>query len=88
MAKDGGGDDLSPGPWNVCVLVRSAEHGGFEFVSSARQALARLADRWPVRESAYRHAVATCGDVLKSWSPSYLARIAFEDAVREAGLSW
>nr|WP_244480434.1 DUF982 domain-containing protein [Rhizobium sp. Root1220] len=77
----------SPGPWNECVLARTGASGGLEFVGTTRRAAALLANKWPSDGPAFRTAVQTCNDVLRSWLPTYLARISFEEAVREASLS-
>ncbi|WHO73757.1 DUF982 domain-containing protein [Rhizobium sp. BT03] len=41
---------------------------------------------WPRPERAYRHARESCQDVVRGWAPTYVARMAFEEAVKEAGL--
>ncbi len=79
-------DDISPGPWNVCVVVRRTENVGMTFVSTAKHAALLLANEWPVKGPAFQDAVSVCAEVMKSWSPTYLARIAFDEAVKEAGL--
>lgn len=75
------------GPWNECVIVRTAGEGRLEFIGTSKRAADLLAGGWPVKGPAFEAAVASCSDVLKGWSPTYVARLAFERAVREAGLS-
>lgn len=79
-------DDMCPGPWNVCVLARTGKNGALEFIGTAEEALRKLKSNWPRPGPAFALAVESCQDVVRSWAPSYLARIAFEEAVREAGL--
>jgi hypothetical protein len=78
---------MDVGPWNECVLVAARPDGGVEFVSTAKQAAAMLCDKWPAKRGpAFQEAVAACNEVMQSYAPSYLARVAFESAVKEAGL--
>ncbi|MBB3315680.1 hypothetical protein FHT77_001545 [Rhizobium sp. BK181] len=79
-------DDMCPGPWNVCVLARTGKNGALEFIGTAEEALRKLKSNWFRPGPAFALAVESCQDVVRSWAPSYLARIAFEEAVREAGL--
>jgi hypothetical protein len=74
------------GPWNECVVARTRKDGELQFIGTAKRAATLLAGDWPVKGRAFEAAVAACNDVLKGWSPTYLARIAFEEAVKEAGL--
>lgn len=76
---------VSPGPWNVCVLTRTGKHGAVEFIGTAADALERLRNNWPQPERAHRNALESCQDVVRGWAPTYLARMAFEEAVKEAG---
>ncbi len=80
-------EERCPGPWNVCVLMRTGRDGAVEFVGTAKEALAKLRKDWPIRGPGFARAIETCQDAVRNWSPSYLARIAFEEAVREAGLA-
>ncbi|EJZ20963.1 hypothetical protein RCCGEPOP_12450 [Rhizobium sp. Pop5] len=68
------------------MLLRTGNHGAVEFIATAEDALAKLHDNWPRPERAYRHAVESCQDVVRGWAPTYVARMAFEEAVKEAGL--
>ncbi|GAA3092796.1 DUF982 domain-containing protein [Rhizobium viscosum] len=77
---------VSPSPWNVCVLARTGKHGAVEFIGTAADTLEKLRDNWPRPGRAYRHALDSCQDVIRGWAPSYLARTAFEEVVKEAGL--
>ncbi|WP_331371500.1 DUF982 domain-containing protein [Sinorhizobium chiapasense] len=78
---------MSAGPWNECVVVRSAD-GGLAFVSTAEDALSLLQEAWPQRRGpAYYAAVAACKEVLSGHLPAYVARITFLDASREAGIA-
>ena len=77
---------MNVGPWNECVLF-SRPDGKIEFVSTAKQAAAILRDRWVgLRGPAFHSAAAACEEVMRKFAPTYVARVAFELALREAGI--
>lgn len=78
---------MSAGPWSECVVVRSGE-GSLVFVSTTSEALSLLQEAWPQRKGpAYHAAVGACEEVLNGHLAPYVARIAFLDASREAGIA-
>ncbi|MFD2342610.1 DUF982 domain-containing protein [Sinorhizobium terangae] len=78
---------MSAGPWSECVVVRSGD-GTLVFVSTTSEALAMLQEAWPRRKGpAYHAAVSACEEVLSGHLAPYVARIAFLDASREAGIA-
>ncbi|MCA1408103.1 DUF982 domain-containing protein [Ensifer sp. IC3342] len=78
---------MSAGPWSECVVVRSRD-GSLAFVSTTSEALSMLQEAWPQRKGpAYHAAVGACEEVLNGHLPPYVARIAFLDACREAGIA-
>ncbi|NRP21872.1 hypothetical protein LPJGGPFB_05131 [Ensifer adhaerens] len=77
----------NPGPWNEPVLIQLPDAQNAEIVANAREAHEILSRRWPAHSTgaSYTSALAACSQVLSGNAPAYLSRIAFVNAVEEAG---
>jgi hypothetical protein len=73
--------------WSEGLYVEMEKLGSFMVVTSTRQALDILKDRWPVHDGErYKSAVKLCGTVLKGKAPPDRAREMFIEAAEEASV--
>lgn len=77
-----------PAPWNESVVIGLPDAGHERLIASARQAKAVLLNDWAGSRSrpAYQAALAACREAMNGHVPGYVARLAFEEAARDAGL--
>lgn len=73
--------------WSEGVYVEVGALGSYMVVTSTRQALNILKERWPVHSGdRYQSAVRLCGTVLKGKVPADSAREMFLEAADEANV--
>ncbi|CAN7739838.1 DUF982 domain-containing protein [Ensifer sp. ENS03] len=77
-----------PAPWNESVVISLLNADHEVLVGSASEAVAVLRNDWSGSRSgpAYQAALTTCLEAMNGHLPGYMARLAFEEAAREAGV--
>lgn len=77
-----------PAPWNESVVIGLPDAGCERLVASAREAKAVLLNDWTGSRSrpAYQAALTACREAMNGHVPGYVARLAFEEAARDAGV--
>ncbi|WP_077967197.1 DUF982 domain-containing protein [Ensifer adhaerens] len=77
-----------PAPWNESVVISLPNVDHEVLVGSASEAIAVLRNNWSGSRSgpAYQVALTTCLEAMNGHLPGYMARLAFEEAARDAGV--
>jgi hypothetical protein len=76
------------GYWTAAVTTHFPDCGREYIINGARDAAAILADKWPLTYGRkYQRALSACAAVVEGKLDPNLARAAFIEAAREAGVS-
>jgi hypothetical protein len=79
---------MTIGYWTAAITTHFPDCGREYLISGARDAAAILADKWPLTYGRkYQRALSACAAVFEGKLDPNLARAAFIEAAREAGVS-